>query len=188
MPYGLDREEALALLRQYIQNENIIKPCLAAEAVMKALAERLGEDGEKWGLTGLLHDLDVELVDGDLSVHTLEAEKILRANSVDEEIIYAIRSHNEKAHGETRSQKLHHALAAGETITGLIIATTLVYPYKRIKSVKAKSIKKRMKEKSFAASVNRDTIMECEKLGLDINEFSLISLTAMQGIADDLGL
>lgn len=188
MSYGLDREEALALLRQYIQNENMIKHCLAAEAVMEALAERLGEDKEKWGLTGLLHDLDVELVDGDLSVHTLEAEKILRANSVDEEIIHAIKSHNEKAHGETRCQKLHHALAAGETITGLIIATTLVYPDKRIKSVKAKSIKKRMKEKSFAASVNRNTIMECEKLGLDINEFALISLTAMQGIADDLGL
>jgi putative nucleotidyltransferase with HDIG domain len=188
MSYGTDRQKALALLREYIKNENMIKHCLAAEAVMMALAERLGEDREKWGLTGLLHDLDVELVEGDLSVHTLEAEKILRANGIDEEIIRAIRSHNEKAHGEKRSQKLHYALAAGETITGLIIATTLVYPDKKIKSVKPKSIKKRMKEKSFAAGVNRDTIMECEKLGLDINEFAQISLTAMQGIAADLGL
>jgi uncharacterized protein len=188
MSYGLNREEALDLLNEYIKNQNMIKHCLASEAVMMALAEHLGEDSEKWGLAGLLHDIDVELVDADLSKHGLEAEKILREKGVDEEIIRAIKLHNEKAHGEKRSEKFHYALAAGETITGLIIATTLVYPDKKIKSVKPKSIKKRMKEKAFAASVNRDTIMECEKLGLDINEFAMISLTAMQGIADDLGL
>ena len=152
------------------------------------MAERLGEDREKWGLAGLLHDLDVELVNGDLSEHTLKAEKILREKGVDEEIIRAIKLHNEKAHREKRSERFHHALAAGETITGLIIATTLVYPDKKIKSVKPKSIRKRMKEKSFAAGVNRDTIMECEKLGMSIDEFAQICLTAMQGIANDLGL
>jgi putative nucleotidyltransferase with HDIG domain len=188
MSYGLNREEALDLLNEYIQNQNMIKHCLASEAVMMALAGHLGEDGEKWGLAGLLHDIDVELVDADLSKHGLEAEKILREKGVDEEIIRAIKLHNEKAHGEKRSEKFHYALAAGETITGLIIATTLVYPDKKIKSVKPKSIKKRMKEKAFAASVNRDTIMECEKLGMDISEFAGICLTAMQGIADDLGL
>ena len=155
---------------------------------MMALAEHLGEDREKWGLAGLLHDIDVELVDADLSKHGLEAEKILRENGLDEEIIRAVKLHNEKAHGEKRSEKFHYALAAGETVTGLIIATTLVYPDKKIKSVKPKSIKKRMKEKAFAASVNRDTIMECEKLGMDISEFAGVCLTAMQGIADDLGL
>ena len=82
----------------------------------------------------------------------------------------------------------HHALAAGETITGLIIATTLVYPDKKINSVKPKSIKKRMKEKSFAAGVDRTIVMECEKLGMDISEFSEVCLRAMQGIADDLEL
>jgi putative nucleotidyltransferase with HDIG domain len=188
MSYGLNREEALALVKEYIQNQNMIKHCLASEAVMMALAEHLGEDREKWGLAGLLHDIDVELVDADLSKHGLEAEKILREKGLDEEIIRAIKLHNEKAHGEKRSEKFHYALAAGETVTGLIIATTLVYPDKKIKSVKPKSIKKRMKEKAFAASVNRDTIMECEKLGLDISEFAQICLTAMQGIADDLGL
>ena len=188
MSYGLSREEALGLLKRYIQNPNMIKHCLASEAVMIALAEHLGEDSEKWGLAGLLHDLDIELVDADLSRHGLEAEKILRDKGVDEEIVRAIKLHNENAHGEKRSEKVHYALAAGETITGLIIAATLVYPDKKIKSVKPKSIKKRMKEKAFAASVNRNTIMECEKLGLDISEFAQISLTAMQGIADDLGL
>lgn len=188
MGYGITREEALSLLKEHIQNQNLIKHCLAAEAVMKALADRLGEEREKWGLTGLLHDLDVELVDSDLSRHTIEAEKILQEKGVDREIIRAIKMHNEKAHGEQRSEKFHHALAAGETITGLIIATTLVYPDKKIKSVKTKSIKKRMKEKGFAAGVDRNTIAEYEKLGMDIDEFSRICLEAMQGIADQLGL
>ena len=188
MPYGMNREEALSLLKDHLQNQNMIKHCLASEAVMKALAEKLGEDREKWGLAGLLHDIDTEIVDGDLSRHTLEAEKILRNKGLDEEIIRAIKLHNENAHGEKRAEKFHFALAAGETITGLIIATTLVYPDKKIKSVKPKSIKKRMKEKSFAASVNRDTIMECEKLGMDIDEFARICLTAMQEISDELGL
>lgn len=188
MPYGLSREEALALLREHNHNENMIKHCLASEAVMRALAGRLGEETEKWGLAGLLHDLDIELVNGDLSKHTLDTERILREKGVDEEIIRSIKLHNEEPHGEERSEKFHHALAAGETITGLIIATTLVYPDKKIRSVKPKSIKKRMKEKSFAASVNRDTILECEKLGMDIDEFAQICLSAMQGISDDLGL
>ena len=188
MDYGITREDALLLIEEYIKNPNLIKHCLATEAVMRALADKLGEDRELWGLTGLLHDLDVEIVDSDLSKHTLETEKILREKGVHEDIIRAIKLHNEKAHGEKRSELFHHALAAGETITGLIIATTLVYPDKKISSVKPKSIKKRMKEKAFAAGVNRDYIMECEKLGMDITEFSTICLNAMQGIADQLGL
>lgn len=188
MDYGINSEEALSLLREYIQNENLIKHCLATRAVMIALAGRLAEDREKWGLAGLLHDLDVELVDADLSKHTLETERILQERGIDEEIVRAIKMHNEKAHGERRSEKFHYALAAGETITGLIIATTLVYPDKKIKSVKPKSIKKRMKEKHFAAGVDRDIIMECEKLGMDLDEFSRICLEAMQGIDDELGL
>jgi predicted hydrolase (HD superfamily) len=130
----------------------------------------------------------VEAVQYDLSRHTLEAEKILREKGVDEEIILAVKMHNETPHGVKRSDRFHHALAAGETITGLIIATALVYPDKKLGSVKAKSIKKRMKEKAFAAGVNRETILECEKLGLTLDEFAQITLEAMQGIAQDLGL
>jgi len=188
MDYGITREDALSLVKDHIGNPNLIKHCLASEAVMTALADRLGEDSVMWGLAGLLHDLDVEIVVSDLSKHTFETEKILREKGVDEEIIRAIKLHNEQAHGEKRSEIFHHALAAGETITGLIIATTLVYPDKKIKSVKPKSIKKRMKEKAFAASVDRSIIMECEKLGLDITEFSKICLEAMQEIDNDLGL
>ena len=188
MDYGITREEALSLLKEHIRNQNLIKHCLATEAVMKALAERLGEDKEKWGLTGLLHDLDVELVQGDPARHSLETIRILRERGVDEEILQAVKMHNAEAHGETRSEIFHHALAAGETITGLIVATALVYPDKKIKSVKPKSIKKRMKVKRFAAGVDRNIIMECEKLGMDLDEFLPLCLEAMQGIGDDLGL
>lgn len=188
MDIGITRGEALALLRHYIKNHNMIKHCLAAEAVMRALAEDLGENTEQWGMAGLLHDLDVELVNADLAVHGLETEKILRERGVHESIIDAIKLHNEKAHGQKRSTFFHHSLAAGETITGLIIATTLVYPDKRIKSVKPKSIVKRMKEKSFAAGVDREIVMECEKIGYDINRFASLCLNAMQSIDEELGL
>ncbi len=155
---------------------------------MRAVAVRLGKDTEKWALAGLLHDLDVEIVEADLSVHGLETAKILRGLGVDEDIVTAILLHNEKASGRPRTEPFHHALAAGETITGLIIATTLVYPDKKIKSVKPKSIRKRMKEKAFAASVDRDIITECEKIGIPLDEFIQISLQAMQGIEEELEL
>jgi uncharacterized protein len=185
----MNREEALNLIRQYIKNENMIKHCLASEAVLCALAKELGEDESTWAMAGLLHDIDVEITKGDLSIHTKEAVNILKSAGVAEEIIEAIMLHNEEAHpGERRGTKFQHALAAGETITGMITATALVYPDKKLSSVKATSVTKRMKEKAFAKSVNRDIIMECDKIGLDLNRFAEIALKAMQGIAADLGL
>lgn len=185
----MDRDEALNLLKTHVKNENMIKHCLASEAVLRALAAELNEDQDKWGLAGLLHDLDVEITDADLSIHTRETENILREHGIDEEIIEAVKLHNLEAHpGEDRTKPLHYALAAGETVTGLIIATTLVYPDKKLASVKTKSVVKRMKEKAFARSVNRDTIRECEKLDIDLNRFVEISINAMRNISDDLGL
>ena len=185
----MKREEALNLLKKYIKNENMIKHCLASEAVLKALARELGEDEEKWAEAGLLHDIDVEITNADLNYHTKESVRLLHDAGVSEEIIEAIRLHNETAHpGEKRSTKFHFALAAGETITGLITAVTLVYPDRKLSSVKVSSIVKRMKEKAFARSVNRDTIMECERFGFDINRFADIALKAMQSIAQELGL
>jgi predicted hydrolase (HD superfamily) len=100
----------------------------------------------------------------------------------------AIVMHNEMATGKERSTEFQHALAAGETITGLITATALVYPDKKLASVKVKSITKRMKEKAFAASVKRENILECEKIGIPMDEFAGLSLQAMQEISDELGL
>ena len=184
----MNREDALILLKKNVKNEKMIAHSLASEAVLRALASHFGEDEDTWGLAGLLHDLDAEIVNNDMKTHGLETEKILQEYGLDNEIIEAIKLHNEEAsHGQERSKKLHHALAAGETITGLVFATALVYPDKKIESVKPKSITKRMKEKAFAASVNRETIRECEKLGLTVNEFAEISLNAMKKIAPQLG-
>jgi len=184
----MTRQEAIQLLQTYVKNERMLNHCYATEAVMRALARKLGGDEERWALAGLLHDLDVELSNADLKVHGKEAERILRARDVDEEIIDAVAMHNETFTGKKRATRIQHALAAGETITGLIVATALVYPDKKLESVKPKSITKRMKEKAFAASVNRDIIMECETIGLPLEEFVQLSLDAMKGIAAEIGL
>ena len=185
----MKRDEALELLKTHVKNEKMIAHCLASEAVLRALAERLGEDPDHWGLAGLLHDVDVEITDSDPEVHALEGSKMLEQKGIAPDIVEAVKLHNEQAaHGEVRHKPLHYALAAGETITGLITATALVYPDKKVASVKPKSITKRMKEKAFAASVNRDTIRECEKLGLSLQEFVEISLDAMKKVGPQIGL
>lgn len=185
--FGISREEALKLLGQYITNQNMIKHCLATEAVLQALAGRLDENPDKWGLAGLLHDLDVE-TQPDLATHTSETTRVLEERGIDPEIIDAIRMHNEQAHGLKRNTQFHHALAAGETITGLITASALVRPDKKLGSVKPKSVRKRFKEKAFARGADREIIRECEMLGLQVEEFCDLALQAMQGISEELGL
>jgi len=181
------REESITLLKQYIKNDKMFAHSLASEAVMRAIAKRLGEDEQDWGTAGLLHDIDVEVTNADMKIHGLKAVEILSEKGYKPEIIDAIKMHNEEASGLQRSEKFHHALAACETITGLIFATALVYPDKKLSSVKARSITKRMKEKIFAASVKRENIMECEKIGIQIDEFAEISLKALQEISGDIG-
>lgn len=183
----ISREEALDMLMEHVQNENMRKHCLASEAVMKALAVRLGEDVYAWGLSGLLHDIDVEVTNANPYTHGVYSEKMLKGK-VDDDVLDAIMMHNEVASGKERTTKFQHALAAGETITGLITATALVYPDKKVSSVKVKSVTKRMKEKAFAASVKRENIMECELIGLPLDEFAALSLSAMCEISDQLGL
>lgn len=188
MSYGITRAEALELVRSHIKNDNLVNHSLAAEAVLRAAAARLGEDQEKWGLAGLLHDLDAE-TQPDLATHTRETVAILKDKNVDPEIVEAIRLHNPTAWpGEHRTTRFHFALAAGETVTGLIIAAALINPEKKLAAVKAKSVKKRYKEKAFARGADRDIIAECEKAGIPLPEFCELSLLAMQEIAGDIGL
>lgn len=188
MRYGISREKALALVREKLVNDNLFYHCLAAEAVLRAMAEKLGEDAEKWGLAGLLHDLDAES-QPDLATHTRETVTILEGRGVDPEIIEAIRLHNHQAWpDDSRTKRFHFALAAGETITGLIIAAALVNPAKKLDAVKAKSVRKRYKEKAFARGADREIIAECEKAGIPLPEFCELSLIAMQGIAAEIGL
>ena len=180
----LNREQALALLHQYVKNERMINHSLASEAVLRALARRLGRDEEKWGLAGLLHDLDVEVTNANPKLHGLETVRILSDMGVDQDIVETIKLHNEMATDVPRTAEFHHALAAGETITGLITATSLVYPDKRVSSVKPKSVVKRMKEKAFAASVKRENIMECELIGIPLEEFTELAINAMAELED----
>lgn len=184
----ISREKARDHLDRYVKNPKMIYHSLASEAVMRALARRLGRDEEKWGLAGLLHDIDVEVTQADPQTHSLKAGELLAEFDLEEDILDAIMMHNEMATGMARETEFQHALAAGETVTGLIYATALVYPDKKIAPVKPKSIVKRMKEKAFAASVNRDIIMECEKIGLPLQEFVEISLDAMKQIGEEIGL
>jgi predicted hydrolase (HD superfamily) len=184
----LTREAALGLLSKYVKNEKMIFHCLASEAVMRGLAKKLGRDEEKWALAGLLHDLDVETTNADPMIHGTQTEILLKDNAVDPEILDAIRMHNEVSAGKERSTEFQHALAAGETITGLIFATTYVYPDRKLTSVKPKSVVKRMKEKMFAASVKRENILECEKIGISIDEFATLAIEAMLPVAGTIGL
>ena len=188
MDYGITREAALELVRRHLVTPNLVNHSLASEAVMRAVAVRLGEDPEKWALAGLLHDLDSDS-HPDLAVHTRETARILSEIGVDGDIIEAIRLHNPTAHpGSARTSRVHHALAASETVTGLIVATALVNPERRLSAVKAKSVTKRFKEKAFARGADREIIAECELIGLPLAEFCAVSLAAMQEIAADIGL
>ncbi len=188
MTYGIDRTGAIALLHEHLKQPNMIKHSLASEAVMRALARHLGEDETQWGLAGLLHDLDAEASGADPRLHTHQTVKILNDLGVDPAIVDAIAMHNTEAHGKPRSTKFQHALAAGETITGLITATAMVYPDQRLASVKPKSVRKRIKERQFAAGANRDIIRECELIDIPLADFCDLCLAAMQSIAADLGL
>jgi len=184
----MNREEAFQLLRKYVKDERMIIHSLSSEAVLRAIARKLGMDEEKYGLAGLLHDIDVELTNADPKTHGQKSVELLEPFGIDEEIIDAIRMHNEESAPAERHSIFHHALAAGETITGLIYATTLVYPDKKIASVKYKSVRKRMKEKAFAASVNRENILECEKIGIELDEFIQLSVDAMREISEEIKL
>jgi putative nucleotidyltransferase with HDIG domain len=152
---------------------------------MRAAAEKLGKPATEWEIAGLLHDIDLDHVGDDMKRHAKMAVEMLESEDIDEEYLHAIVSHNEET-GVKRETVLDHALAACESITGLITACAKVYPDKRISSVKPKSIKKRMKEKAFARSVSRENILECEKAGIPFDDFVVLSLGAMSKIETEL--
>ncbi|HUT32979.1 MAG TPA: HD domain-containing protein [Planctomycetota bacterium] len=184
----MTRDEALALLHEHVKAGNLRKHCLAAEAILRALARRLGDDEELWGIVGLVHDLDFETTAATPAEHTKATCEILRGKGLSEAALQAVREHNAEALGIPRESRLGIALACGETITGLIVATALVMPDRKLASVQASSILKRMRKKDFARAVSREVIAECERLGIPLDEFVQLSLAAMQGVAGDLGL
>ena len=183
----MNRKEALNSIKANVENENLVKHMLATEAIMRALARHLGEDDEEWGLTGLLHDIDVDLTEGDMSSHSKLGADLARELGTSEVMAHAILCHNE-VHGISLETKLDKALFCADPLTGLITAAALVRPDKKLAGLEVKSVSKRFKEKSFAAGVNRQQISQCSEIGLELDEFIELGLVAMQGIAAELGL
>ena len=181
------RKEVIDSINENVENKNLVKHMLATEAILRALARRLGEDEEEWGLTGLLHDIDVELTGGDMSSHSKLGADLAKELGASEAMVHAILCHNE-AHGVPRETKLDKALFCVDPLTGLITAAALVRPDKKLAGLEAKSVIKRLKEKSFAAGANREQISLCSEIGLELGKFIELGLTAMQEISSDLGL
>jgi putative nucleotidyltransferase with HDIG domain len=181
-----NRDEILDSIHGNVQDKNMIKHMLATEAIMRALAKKLGEDEEEWGITGLIHDIDMELVEGDMSSHSKLGADIAQELGASETMAHAILCHNE-AHGVPRETKLDKALFCADPLSGLITAAALVRPDK-LSGLTTKSVMKRFREKSFAAGVNREQVAQCQEIGLELEEFIGLGIEAMKGIASELGL
>jgi putative nucleotidyltransferase with HDIG domain len=183
----MTREEALKLVQEKIQNQNLIKHCLAVETCMREFAEKLGGDPNVWGLAGLLHDIDYEFTKDNSQQHSIIGAEMLEKLGVDKEICDAVKTHNEM-HGIRPESLMAKTLLPVDPLTGLIIASTLVLPSKKIADVTAENVLNRFKEKGFAKGANREIIAKCIDTGLELEEFVKIGLEAMQKINNELGL
>jgi len=184
----MTREQALALVQEKIKNVNLIKHCLATESCMRELAKHFQEDEEKWGLTGLLHDIDYEGTKNEPDKHSILGAEMLEKLGLEKDIVDAIKTHNE-IHGIAPESLMAKAIFCVDPLTGLIVAATLVMPSKKIADLTAENVLNRFKEKGFAKGATREIISKCQELlGLNLEEFVKIGLKAMQGINNDLGL
>ena len=176
---AVNREAALNRLKEQKPDNNQLQHALNSEAIMRGLAARLGEDQDYWGVCGLLHDVDYPHTMNDHPRHGLMAVELLQGlPGVDEAMIYAIMAHNSAHTGKEPASKLDHALRAAETMTGLVYAASLMRPT-GMEGMEVKSLKKKFKDKAFAANCSREHIRECEKCGLSLDEFMEISIKAM---------
>lgn len=191
---GVTYRQALDLVGQYIQTPTIRFHLLETEAIMRSLARRLGENEEEWGIIGLLHDIDWEKTKENPDQHCLVAADILRQAGGSDFLIETIQSHAWGKGGITafadkeRHSPLQHALAAAETLTGLIVASALVQPDKKLESVRPESLKKKFKSPGFARNCRREIIAEIEAIGISLDEFLVLGLEALQAKSADFGL
>jgi uncharacterized protein len=181
------RDAVLAAVKSRVGNEHLRRHMLATEAIMRAVAVRLGADPETWGLAGLAHDLDAEETEGTFALHGTVAADALRELGLPEAVVHAVAAHN-PATGVCTESAMDIALVAADQLSGLITAAALVRPEKDLDGVKPKSVRKRFREGAFARGVDRDAIVRATELGLGLEEFMELGLVAMQGIAADLGL
>jgi putative nucleotidyltransferase with HDIG domain len=181
------REEALALLKQYNKNESLIKHAMAVEGVMRYIARKRGEDEEKWGVIGLIHDLDYEQFPDQ---HCKKTEEILKENNWPEEYIRAVVSHGWGICSDVKPESdMEKVLYAIDELTGLVVTSALVRPSKSVMDMKAKSVKKKWKQKQFAAGVDRSIIEKgAEMLGVELSELITDTIMGMREVAAEIGL
>jgi len=183
----VSRDDDLALVREFTQSDGLIKHMLAVEAAVRAYARQFGEDEEKWGRVGLLHDFDYERWP-DPPDHPLKGAAILKERGYPDDVIYAIKSHADYLPDCPRVSRLDKTLYACDELCGFIMACALVRPT-RLEGLEPKSVRKKMKQPSFAAAVNRDDILRgAADLGVDLDEHIAFCIAAMQSIASELGL
>ena len=183
----MDRGSAFELLQQHTKGDGLIKHMLAVEACMRAYAAKFGEDEAKWGIVGLLHDFDYEMYPNPPD-HPEKGAVILKAHGYPEDVIYAIRAHADYT-GCPRNSLMDKALFACDELAGFITAVALVRPDKKIRGLEPRSVRKKMKDKAFARSVNRDDIVRgAQELGLELDEHIAFCIRAMEGAAETLGL
>lgn len=182
----MKREDAFDLVKARLGDSATLAHCLACEQCMMALAERFGEDRESWGIAGLVHDLDLDECQGDPDRHAIVAAEVLMKQNTDEAIVHAVLAHNDKV---ARESLMDRALWVVDPTTGFITASALIRPSKSTRDLTVKSIKKRMKDKRFAAAVNRDQIRACAmEIDLELDEFLSICLQAMDSVRHLIGL
>lgn len=191
---NITHPKALELVHQYISDPITKLHLRESEVIMRALAKRLGEDEEKWGIIGLLHDIDWELTKTNPTEHCVKCQEILKQAGASDFLIETIMSHgyfNEmipQLKDRQRTTVIQHCLVAAETLTGLIIASALMMPDKKLASLSLESLKKKFKIKKFAEKCSRELILECEQAGIPLEEFLQIGLVSLQGISGELGL
>ena len=193
MELGINKQKADELVAKYITLPITKLHCIESEAIMKAMAKHFGENQEEWGILGLLHDIDWDLAKGDPKKHCSLMVDIFKDAGGTDFLVETIVSHGYgfdcgAPEGKERTTKIQHALASAETLTGLVVASALVQPDKKLRSVSLQSLKKKFKNKAFAGGCRREIIMECEKAGIPLDEFLELGLKALQDIHEELGL
>jgi len=181
----MDRDDALNLVREKVRNRNIVKHMIAVEAAMRAVARRLGEDEEVWGLAGLLHDLDYDLTKDEPERHGPTTVEMLGDVDLPPGVADAILAHNKHKAAETALEK---ALWAADPATGFVVAAALMHPEKSLAACDVDFLMRRFREKRFAAGADRSQIAACTALGLTLEEFVTLCLEGMKNVRDELGL
>jgi putative nucleotidyltransferase with HDIG domain len=183
----ITREEAFVLLQKYLKDEKLIKHSLAVESIMRKMANKLGKDVELWGLAGLLHDLDYDYTDKEPEKHANVTAQILEG-LIPEKCINAIKAHNYKHTDYIPITSIDKALIAADAVSGLVIATALIIPSKKLADVRLETLLDKFYDHSFAQGCSRSRIELCQDTGVDIDAFLALSLNSLKEIADELGL